>query len=130
MPRLTVLGVPVPVTTAIPFNAGSFSAVGGTWTITAADVQTFEITRIDNFVHIDLVTTAGTIAGNPSELLVTIPVTVPATSVSFLVIDPLGNPTGGFTIININTNQLRLRPLSGTWGNGVTPLALEISFSL
>jgi hypothetical protein len=125
-------GSPATPLTDVAFNAGNFSSVGGSWTVAAGDVDTFQFTRLDRFIHLDIDLNGGTIAGNPSELLITLPasLTVPNTSICFLVIDPEGNPSGGFAVINQGTAVLRLRPLAGNWTNGVVPQALEISFSL
>lgn len=130
MARFIALGGASPVHVEVTPTAGLFTSTGGTWTVAPADVATFEYLRLGSLIHFDVDLTGGTIAGNPSELLIQIPFTVPQTTTGFLVIDPTGNPSGGMVIIQQNTNQFRLRPLAGNWTNGVTPLAFEITFSL
>lgn len=114
----------------IPFSASNFNATGGgTWTLVSANVSTFQAIRVGHLVHIDFFANAGTIAGNPAQLLLTLPFTDPDTTTCFAVIDPLGNPSGAMGILPGGSNVLRLQPLAGNWGNGVTPLSFEITIS-
>lgn len=115
----------------IPFNAANFNASGlGTWTVVAANITTFQSIRQDRLLHIDFFANAGTIAGNPAFLLLTIPFTDPDTTTCFCVIDPSGNPSGAMGILLGGTNVIKLQPLAGNWGNGVTPLSFEITISV
>jgi hypothetical protein len=116
------------VNVAIPFSAAGFSANGGTWTVAAADVTNYEYTKIGSFYHLDLFMNGGTIAGNPANLILALPFTSRTTNCGFLVIDPTGNPQSGFLSITAGAAVARLFTISGgPWGNGVTPLSLEIS---
>lgn len=128
--RLTIGGLS-DSTVNIPFSASNFNATGGgTWTLIAANQTTFQYIQVGSLIHLDFFANAGTIAGNPPKLLLTIPFTVTNTSTCFAIIDPLGNPAGAMGVLAAGSNQVALQPLTGNWGNGVTPLSFEITFSI
>jgi len=58
--------------TPIPFVPGNFTSDGsGAWTVTS--VTTLKYAKIGNVVHVALVTTNASIAGNPATLSITLP---------------------------------------------------------
>jgi len=65
-----------PVWTDIPYAAGNFSALGGTWAPTAGQQLTFAWRRDGNLLIVLLYMAGATVTGAPTVLYVTVPLAV------------------------------------------------------